>query len=373
MQIDQARHVLSSRGPFLRASLDEPVEEIQPADPDRMEDDANFYRNNLCFNVEPTKSSPYVSLGTPLIRSENHLFRFFLDGSIRTYHWGEKIEGNKGFPVMFAEVASAIVRRSNDGGQTVSKFRRQLGLLTPPCPPLSDDTWKDIGELKEAFDEIRTYPKVEVVTLARAEEKRDFRTALAGRARFMMHELESDLAAEINEIRSEEESWLIIDGAIKMGSFLKLKNTIGLAKSFSREPVFSINGSRSLKDIVSMLSSLPEGYRTIVFKQKMSEEAGSDAITKSVAFWYVRLRSGRGLQNALQGIVKVEMRLQEDDLDPEAVELVNTLSRALLAEKYVSPYPVPRWHAHIYPIYTAECYIKSSMYSPVYIRGLLSS
>jgi hypothetical protein len=365
--------VLSSRGPFLRSTIDEPVEELQPPDADRTEDDAKYDITNLCHNIEPADSSPYVDVGSPISRRERNFFRYFLDGSIRTYHWGEKIEGNKGFPVMFAEVASAIIQRLDNGTQALGKFRKQLGLLTPPCPPVSDDTWEDITNLKNSFDRLETSPKLQVVTLARAEERGDLRTALAGRARFMMHELENELATEIDEIRKDGDNWLVIDGAIRMGSFLKLRKTIGLAKSFSRKPIFLINRSRNARDIVSMLSALPEGNRTVVFKQNVSEDAREDAVKKSVAFWYLRLRSGRGLQNVLQGIVKVEIKHTEDELDHEALDSVNTISRALLAEKYVSPYPVPRWHAHIYPIYTAECYIKASMYSPIYIRGLLSN
>ena len=183
---------------------------------------------------------------------------------------------------------------------------------------------------------------------------------------------ERRLARVAAEIERDAGDWLIIDGAIRKELFLKLADTIGLAKSFSRKPVFSVNGSKNKKDVVSLLGPLKEGHRTLVFKQDVAIEE-SEPIKKSIAFWYLRLRGGAGLENPLQGVVKAEMHHEGDELTAEQANEVNIISRALLAEKYVSPYPVPRWPAHIYPIYTAENYIKASMFPPIYIRGLLST
>lgn len=166
----------------------------------------------------------------------------------------------------------------------------------------------------------------------------------------------------------------MIDGAIRKQLFLGLDYTIGLAKSFSLRPVFRINQSRVIRDTVSILSGLKIGQRTVVFKQTISEDGQNrtdTTVRRNIAFWYLRLRSGRGLEGPLQGVVKVEIRHQGEEFTEHDKGLINKLSRALLAEKYVSPYPVPRWHAHIYPVYTAENYIKSRMHSPLYIRGVL--
>lgn len=367
-QIEDVKALLSKRGPFLRASVDETIEEVQPTDTDRTEDDTNYDAGNLCHNIESTENgSPFVSPGPPIPRKERNFFRYFLDGSIRTYYWGEKLEGNTGVPIMIAEAASAVVSRDSEGTIKPTKFARHLCLITPGCPPLSDDTWEDIQSLKTSLDSMVS-PKLEVFTLAKAEEKRDLRNSLAGKARSIMHDLEHELAAEISR---ESDDWLIIDGAIRKELFLRLPDTIGLAKSFSRRPVFSIDGSKNAKDVVTLLGPLKQGDRTLVFKQDVAVEE-SEPIKKSIAFWYLRLRSGVGLENPLQGIVKVEMHHEGDELSYDQAGLVNTISRALLAERYVSPYPVPRWPAHIYPIYTAENYIKASMFPPIYIRGLLS-
>ena len=58
---------------------------------------------------------------------------------------------------------------------------------------------------------------------------------MLGKARGLMHELEHETANNLNR----GQDWLVMDGAIR-GSieFLSLENTIGLAKSFSRIPLF---------------------------------------------------------------------------------------------------------------------------------------
>ena len=85
-QIQDVKELLNKRGPFLRASIDETIEEIQPTDSDRSEDDTNYDVTNMCHNVE-SEERPYVSPGYPLPRKERNFFRYFLDGSIRTYYW----------------------------------------------------------------------------------------------------------------------------------------------------------------------------------------------------------------------------------------------------------------------------------------------
>ena len=368
-QFGQVKRALQDHGSFLPATMEEPPEEPQPPDVDKMEDNANFDEANLCFNAESViePDRPYIYPGAPLPRVECNFFRQFIDGSIRTYYLGEQIEGNRAYPVMATEVATAVIQREEDGHPRVQSFRRRIALLVPSCPPVSDDTWKDLLKLKGSFDRSSFKYRLEVVPLEREEQHEgvDLRTSLAGKARSIMHDLEYDSAMELD--RSDDD-WLILDGAIRKTKFLRLKNAIGLAKSFSRKPVFSIEG-RKVRDVVSLLSALKEGHRTIVFKRKIQRGEAEDPVKRGVSFWYLRLRSGKGLQGPLQGIVKIDLHLPYASLENKHIEQVNLISRALMAEKYVSPYPTPRWHAHIYPIYVAETYIKSSMLTPVVFRG----
>ena len=51
----------------------------------------------------------------PLFRYQKHHFRFFVDGSIRTYFLGTGIEGTRSFPIELAQVGSAVIQRNTNG------------------------------------------------------------------------------------------------------------------------------------------------------------------------------------------------------------------------------------------------------------------
>jgi hypothetical protein len=352
--------------------MDDPPEEPQPPDMDRLDDDSNFDRRNLCANIEEPSSGGvlHIDPGPILPRTERHFFKFFLDGSIRTYYLGEQLENGRSYPIIATEVASAAISRSDDGRPSVAGFKRKIALLIPPAPPMLPETVHELMELREQMAASTSRFKLEVVRLDQRERQEgvDLRTSLLGKARAEMHSVEHELAHQIGRGAGE---WLVLDGAIRKHEFLGLKETIGLAKSFSRNPIFRTR-DHGIIDVVTLISELHEGERTPVFKHEsgLDPESGeSDKVTKEVAFWYIRLRSGKGLEGPLQGVVKIDLHLEKDQLDPSDVELVNTITRALAAERYVSPYPTPRWHAHIYPIFTAETYIKASLLSPLVFRG----
>jgi hypothetical protein len=121
-QFGGVKRTFQSNGNFLPATLDELPEEPQPHDSDKSEDDLNFDKRNLCFNIEEPREDGDTSVysGNQLQRTDSNLFRYFLDGSIRTYYLGEQIEGNRAYPVMATEVASAIVERGGMMGELIS-------------------------------------------------------------------------------------------------------------------------------------------------------------------------------------------------------------------------------------------------------------
>jgi len=62
------------------------------------------------------------------------------------------------------------------------------------------------------------------------------------------------------------------------------------------------------------------------------------------------------------GVVKVEFPNPTRDAVPS--ELIDELSRALIAERQVTPHGKDvRWHAHLYPIYLAEQAVKAGFVS----------
>lgn len=79
-------------------------------------------------------------------------------------------------------------------------------------------------------------------------------------------------------------------------------------------------------------------------------------------FWYVRLREQRHLDYPMMGVVKVE--LANPSQEPLPSELIDRISRALVAERQVTPHGQDRrWHAHLYPIFLAESAVKQGLLS----------
>lgn len=356
-------------GKLLKTPLLEPAEEELPFDLEKKEDDEKFIKRE-CFNIEipGDRDKPYVNLGKPLHREEEHFFRFFLDGSLKTYYLGDYILPTFSFPILAGEIAAACLFREENGSLAIPSngFKRRICLLLPNKSILPDELQKEIDNITQKF-EIYGGLKIEP-QFTEERESKDWRASLRAKGISEMHTTEVQLAKDVRE--SSEEGWLIIDGAIRKKMFLELEKVIGLAKSFSKLPIFTIENS-TMFDTVRLIAGLREGERTVIFKQTSAEKDSEKEVKDKLGFWYLRLRSGGWLENPLQGVVKVEMKIEEDMASSKTIEVVNKISKALLAERTVSPYPTPRWHAHIYPIYVAENYIKSNFLSQYYFRGLI--
>jgi len=357
-------------GRLIQNPLLEPAEEELPIDAEKKEDDEKFKKRE-CFNIEIPENvgTPYVSIGEPLHRENKHIFRFFLDGSLKTYYLGEYIIPTFSFPFMAGEIAAACLHRNDNGTLSIPSngFKRRICLLLPNESLLPDSLQTELDEITE---KMKTYGGLKVEILYTEEtESKDWRSSLRAKGISEMHETEVQLAKSVRGDLTDQ--WLVIDGAIRKKTFLDLENVIGLAKSFSRLPIFEIERRITL-DIVRLLAGLKEGERTLIFKQGIAEGDAESGVKKALGFWYLRLRAGEWLENPLQGVVKVEMKIEKEIADSQTIETVNEISKALMAERTVSPYPTPRWHAHIYPIYVAENYIKSNFLSQYYFRGLLA-
>jgi len=113
-----------------------------------------------------------------------------------------------------------------------------------------------------------------------------------------------------------------------------------------------------------LTSALMFGERTSVFK--------TTDVSKTIGMWYFCIRPRSRMTNPLQGIVKMECYAmseeQEDGLDSQRVDVI---SSHILRERNVTPYQADRrWASHIYPIYLAEQYVKSSFVSDTQFRAL---
>jgi hypothetical protein len=189
----------------------------------------------------------------------------------------------------------------------------------------------------------------------------NLRRRSGGVARNKMHELEIDIIKLTGEHR-DVNNWLILDGAVKLNYFIRTPFMIGVAKSFSKEPLFYFGKGKkpTPKDITQIIARLPYGCRTVAFS----------SYDRQVAFWYVRLRKQNEVEYPLMGVVKVE--LPRPDRTPVEAEVADLLSRTLVAERNVTPHGRDqRWHCHLYPIFQAEQAIKNQFYSQQTLMGMI--
>lgn len=298
----------------------------------------------------------------PLFRSQNHFYRYFIDGSLRTYYLATGVEGNRSFPIELAQIGAAVMQR-NDRGQVRPLARRQRILLLLPKGQLgvSDTLWRQLKQLDTpdgSFEVIDTTEKN--VNTPQEPTPESLRTRAGGIARNRMHKLEIEMIDQTDGLRNDQ-TWLILDGAVKLDEFIKTPHMIGVAKNFRKDPEFRFGrGPGKRLDITKILAGLPYASRTAAF----SAHGGQ------VAFWYVRLREQRDLDYPLMGVVKVE--LPRPDRTPVDAGLADLISQTLVAERNVTPYGRDnRWHCHLYPIYLAEQTIKNGFYSKDVLMGMI--
>jgi hypothetical protein len=312
---------------------------------------------------ERPNTSLYRSL-QPLSRRERHLFRYFLDGSTKTYFIGTLLEHVRSSPVQIAQVGAAAVYRENDGRLQVVKVRPNLALLLDKTM-LSDVLWSRLE---------RAVAGVPNLVLRSTGEQDDYsalganepRSRGAHKANWLMREAERAIAQEDLKNRPADE-WLILDGSLG-NEYLNWRGgpLIGVAKSFRRDHIFQLGTGPRAKtlNLYSLLAGLGEGQRTTVFPRRKEGHSGL------MAFWYTRLRPQRGLDYPLMGVVKVEIPCS--DGEPVDSDLVDLISSCLIAERSVTPHGRDsRWHAHLYPVAVAERVIKDSFYSEEVLKAAI--
>ena len=128
------------------------VEYLQHPDVDEIED---ALINRDVGEVTGFAETPRPSLKNlyrptpPLYRSEKHLFRFFIDGSLRTYYLATGIEGVRSFPIELAQIGASVVKRADDGGLSVHDHRERILLLVPTgSRGVSDTVWRQLEKMK---------------------------------------------------------------------------------------------------------------------------------------------------------------------------------------------------------------------------------
>jgi len=295
------------------------------------------------------------------------IFKYFLDGSRKTYKVFDVVVDKKKFlPVVAGQIGVALMERQSTNNRVkplrrYCKFKNVIAFPDSLGSSNLDEIQNVINKSSRCKLEVIKYQASKINT---AKDPIDLAVAKIMEG---MQRLELQIVKElVDDELLDPYSMLVIDGPLRFQGQhnpQQFKNVIGISKTF--RPTFQL-GKRTKKiDVGSLTFHLKFGERTTVFK--MLERKNT------IGMWYLRIRPMNIASNPLQGIVKIE-RCAVDSVDKEegfTTARIDTISSLILNERSVSvPLRDKRWASHLYPIYMAERYIKSSFKSDLEFQAI---
>lgn len=302
----------------------------------------------------------------PLRRVEENVFRYFVDGSVKTYFLGTAVVHDQSTPIMLGQAGAAGVQREDDGRVHIYRTRREIIILADRSV-LTDSVWSKLeamgpGNGLVPLCVLNTNDSDQYSDGGVDGEHTERRSRAAHRANWRMRELEKETLRELLTEHDRVGAWIVVDGGL--GKEFKEKaferGFVGVVKNFGKDQMFELasRGKTTRFNLYELLAKLDVNQRTAVFARDNGH----------VAFWYLRIREQRHLDYPLMGVLKVEIPNPRNEMVKS--DLIDYLSRALLAERSVAPHGRDtRWHAHLYPIFLAEQVIKTGLYSEEVLRA----
>lgn len=352
-----------SDGPEILPATGQAQEYLQQFDVDEYYD---RIRTEDDKKVSEVMESPgrrlYVDV-PPLPRTEEHVFRYFVDGSVKTFFLGTLVEHERNTPILLGQIGAAAVKREDDGRVHVrpTDLRKEIILLLNR-DQVSEAVW---NRAETALRGARTAVPMRLVDTKEDDQYNSSKSfgsnkepcsRAAHKANWEMRLLERELLRELLAEHDASGAYIAVDGGL--GKEFKLnefdRGFVGVIKNFSKEQVLELSsrGRTIRKSLFELLANLQVNQRTAAFGRGEGY----------VVFWYLRIRPQSYLEYPMMGVMKIEYpnpsRAMVDS------NLIDHLSRALVAERTVTPHGKDRrWHAHLYPIYLAEQVIKNGFYS----------
>lgn len=286
-----------------------------------------------------------------------------MDGSVKTFFLGTLVEHERNTPVLLGQIGAAAIMREDDGRVHVrtADLRKQIILLLNR-DQVSDSVWNGADV---ALRSARGAVHMRLVDTKEDDQynssksfgnNKEPRSRAAHKANWEMRLLERELLRDLLAEHDTTGAYIAIDGGL--GKEFKLnefnRGFLGVIKNFSKEHVFELSsrGRTIRRSLFELLASLQVNQRTVAFGRGDGH----------VVFWYLRIRPQTYLEYPMMGVMKIECPNPSRAMINS--ELIDHLSRALVAERTVTPHGKDRrWHAHLYPIFLAEQVIKNGFYS----------
>jgi hypothetical protein len=242
----------------------------------------------------------------------------YLDGIQRS----EVVGYHGSSPIIAAEIAAAVRERHDRRLHTATKKNRLLVLARLPALAAAGDAL--LGrEPVPLPEEDAPHPVRDLLNAARALDRE--RGAL-------------ELAVG-HAYRARSDDWLIVDGSLaESPRWAEDQRLVAISKSHSILPFEGEDLERYLR--------LPVAHRSSVY-------APATRSLAPVRAWGLRLWPWEG-KDLLHGLVRVEVAPANESRD-----LVDAISRWILAERAPISAPDQRWDRLLYGVYSVEQYLKA--------------
>lgn len=326
---------------------------------------------------EPKHRNSQIQIQDPEPHAKS-LFRFFLDGSMRTMRAGHiLIPGGRWRPIFLAQIGVAVTKLDgvHVGQLSITHYESKSLLICPEDFDASDA--KDISERIKAAGKASGHPIELSADFYTVESTRDPMDCARQKILESMQQMEVDvicnMAAEDGQLRRDR--LLMIDGSLQFHEkVLKnreaFQNVVGVSKTFDLNAPLGKSGRAAR--VANMIFGLGPGYRTPAYKIEHDRPG-----FPTIGAWFLRLRNPIGSSSigAEEGVVKLEIfpaHSSSGDQKPIPVDRCDTISQQVLLLRHpASPQTDARWANHLYPIHMTERYVKSRFRSEVTMRGYL--
>lgn len=328
-----------------------------------------------------TTTKSVKDLADKISKRGKPLFKYFLDGSRRTYKVDDIAYGKRLYPIIAGQIGVAVCERKDENTFKSVNFKNPLVISLPENANAQTTIGNDelffnnlIQKLNNQdilqkqnlkFSKILPYKN----TILKENDKYEDRGV--ARIQDEMIALEQKVVFELVKAKKlNDNSFLIKDGSLeymKSGESKELSEikanydcVIGLSKAFNPEAL-----SHDVKDISRRIAELKLYHRTPAFMYQT--ERIPDV---KFAVWYLRIRD---TLSPFDGVLKIEKILvreiqEEEGLDSDEIDLI---SANIINERNPVCYGKDnRWQKHLYPVYLTENYIKSQYLSDIHFINL---
>jgi hypothetical protein len=313
-------------------------------------------------------------------RTKNNapLFRYFLDGSRRTYKIDDLEINRRIFPIMAGQIGVACCERKNPDEFKCAEMEFSLVISLPTIAnPNSSNSMQFFNSLTSKINQTKRvqnthidFSKVLSYNSNKQEDGQNFENLGIATIQDEMIECEKKIVANLYKKNLlNDKNYLIKDGSlqytpIKSSDFKELskfknhyRSVIGVSKMFNPE----LCEDRSGKSNADKIANLGLYHRTPVYMYQ-SDRVGN----VNFAIWYVRIRDIQHTESRFSGVLKIEKILITDDenengLDSSEVDLIT--ANVINERNPVCYGKDARWANHLYPVFLTESFIKSKYLS----------